>query len=269
MTTLEEMMIAAGREKGLMRYAKPFWRWINEVRLPMIRPFWGALYAERQLRMYWLPLMLKFMYREPLMRYRCASIGRRLQLEGVIPEIEGGGRITIGDNVRIGPRCSWVVGHKVSNDDATLVIGNSVSVGYQNMISVVKSVRIGDRTLLAGNVSIYDNPSHPMSPRRRFHHQPFDLDEAEPVVVGRNCWIGSNAFVLRGVTIGDNSIVAAASVVTKPVPPNVLVGGTPAKILRELPNDLPDWELSGTPRPDNIDGRTLSPVPQSGAGSRG
>jgi maltose O-acetyltransferase len=85
-----------------------------------------------------------------------------------------------------------------------------------------------------------------MSPRKRFLHEPYDLDEAEPVVIGRNCWIGGHAFILRGVTIGDNSIVAAASIVTKSVPANVLVGGIPAKVLRELPDDLTeaDWEAA-------------------------
>lgn len=243
---LDDMLLAVRRERGVLRYAKPTWRWLNEVRLPVIRPLFGILYGERQLRQIWWPLLAKMLYREPLMRYRCQSIGRRLQLEGVIPEISGSGTIILGDNVRIGPQCSWDIGHKVSQD-VTLVIGNDVSVGYRNLISVVKSCHIGDRTMLAGNVSIFDNPSHPLSPRRRFLHEPFDLDEAEPVVIGRNCWIGSSAFVLKGVTIGDNSIVAAGSVVTKSVPPNVLVAGSPAKVLRELPNDLTaaDWEAIG------------------------
>jgi len=227
-----------------MRYAKPAWRWANQVRLPVFRPVFGALYAERQLRAMWWPLLAKFFYREPLLRYRCESVGRRLQLEGVIPEIGGDGRIVIGNNVRIGPLCSWDIGHKVSTG-AELIIGDDVSVNYQNIMSVVTSVHIGARTMLAGGVSIYDNPSHPMSPRRRFFHEPFELDECAPVVIGRNCWIGSKAFVLKGVTIGDNSIVAAGSVVTKSVPANVLVGGVPAKVLRDLPADLTeaDWDI--------------------------
>ena len=238
MALLDDALIAAGRERGIMRHAKPFYRWLNEVRMPVIRPLYGALYAERQLREIWWPLLAKILYREPLLRYRCESVGHRLFLEGVIPAIGGDGRIIIGDNVRIGPQCSWDIGHKVSTG-ALLVIGNDVSVNYQNIMSVVTSVHIGDRTMLAGGVSIYDNPSHPMSPLKRYHHQPFALEDCAPVVVGRNCWIGSKAFVLKGVTIGDNSIVAAGSVVTKSVPPNVLVGGAPARVLRELPDDLP------------------------------
>ena len=226
-----------------MRHAKPLWRWMNEVHFPVIRPIVGALYAERQLRAIWWPLLAKIVYREPLLRYRCESVGRRLQLEGEIPEIIGDGAVIIGSNVRIGPRCSWFVGHKVS-PSAVLRIGNDVSVNYQNTISVATSVSIGDRTMIAGNVSIFDNPSHPLSPYKRFIHAPFELQECEPVTIGRNCWVGSQAIILRGVSIGDNSIVAAGSVVTKSVPPNTLVAGVPAKIAKELPNDLleGDWE---------------------------
>lgn len=250
MAVLDDLLLAAGRDQGILRYAKPMWRKINQARMPVIRPLYGLLYGERQARAIWWPLVAKFFYREPLMRYRCESVGRRLQLEGVIPEIGGDGRIVIGDNVRIGPICSWDIGHKVSREPAQLIIGNDVSLNYAGIISCVTSVHIGDRTMLAGMVSIYDNPSHPMSPRRRFHHEPFDYEDCAPVVIGRNCWIGSKSFVLKGVTIGDNSIVAAGSVVTKSVPPNTLVGGSPARVLRELPDDLPEseWEALGAPK---------------------
>src|SRR5262245_35384843 len=221
MAFLDDLLIAASRNEGVLRYARPMWRWLNDVRLPIPRPIVAALYAERRSRAIWIPLVAKFLYREALVRYRCESVGRRLQIEGRIPDIDGNGKVFIGDDVRIGEHCSWFVGHKVS-ENATLTIGNGVSVGYRGLISVAKSVTIGDRTLLAGHISIFDNPSHPMSPRRRFHHEPYDLDEAKPVVIGRNCWIGGGAYILSGVTIGDNSIVAAGSIVTKPVPPNTL-----------------------------------------------
>lgn len=242
MAYLDDLIIAASRGEGALRHVRPMWHRLNDMHLPLPRPIAAALYAERRSRSIWAPLVAKFLYREPLLRYRCHSVGRRLQIEGRIPDIDGNGTIVIGDNVRIGEHCSWFIGHKMS-ENATLTIGNDVSVGHRGMISAAKSVSIGDRTLLAGHISIFDNPSHPMSPRRRFYHEPYDLDEAEPVVIGRNCWIGGNAYILGGVTIGDNSIVAAASVVTKSVPPNSLVAGVPAKIIRELPDDLTadDW----------------------------
>src|SRR5882724_12509608 len=60
------------------------------------------------------------------------------------------------------------------------------------------------------------------------------LAEVAPVVIGRNVWIGIRCIIMRGVTIGDNSVVAAGSIVTKSVPPNTLVAGNPATPIRQL-----------------------------------
>jgi acetyltransferase-like isoleucine patch superfamily enzyme len=115
-----------------------------------------------------------------------------------------------------------------------LIIGNRVSINYRNIISVAKSVRIGDDTLIAGDVAIFDNISHPISPAKRLARAPITAGDVAPVVIGRNVWIGIGSIVLRGVTIGDNSIVAAGSVVTKSVPPNTLVAGNPAVPIKEI-----------------------------------
>ncbi len=72
--------------------------------------------------------------------------------------------------------------------------------------------------------------NHDLMPSRRTDMHP------APIVVGRNVWIGSNATILTGVTIGDNAVVAAASVVTKDVPENSVVVGSPARVVRSLPN---------------------------------
>jgi len=114
------------------------------------------------------------------------------------------------------------------------VIEDRVNVGYQNTFSVAVSVRIGADTMLSSRVQVYDNISHPLSPERRLRHEPFTLDEVSPVVIGRNCWIGSGAIIMRGVTIGDNSVVGAASVVTSDVPPNSLVAGNPSRVVRSI-----------------------------------
>ncbi len=219
-----------------MRFARPVWRKLLRVRIPVVRPLYGSIWALRPIvRRLW-GLALKILYREPMLRYRCDAVGLGLALEGPIPLIIGDGRISLGEGVRIGARNTWVVGFKVS-EGAELVIGDRVSVNYQTTISVAKSVRIGDDTMIAGNVQIYDNVSHPLSPARRLRHDSFTLDEAAPVVIGRNCWIGNQAIIMRGVTIGDNSVVAASSVVTKSVPPNTLVGGNPARVIKSIADD--------------------------------
>jgi acetyltransferase-like isoleucine patch superfamily enzyme len=234
---IDALLMSARRgDRGIMRYARPVWRTVQGARLPVFRPFFGLLYVEWNLRQTWLPLLVKFLYREPLLRYRCERVGARLQMGGTLPFIVGDGRIEIGDDVGIDTKTTWFVGFKVS-ESAELIIGDRVFIGYNAILSAAKSIRIGDDTMLAGNVKIFDNISHPLSPRRRLAHESFSLDESAPVVIGRNVWIGDGAVIMRGVTIGDNSIVAASAVVTRSVPPNTLVAGNPAVIKKEIGDD--------------------------------
>ena len=66
-----------------------------------------------------------------------------------------------------------------------------------------------------------------------FIHDSITMEEATPVVIGDNAWIGTGALILRA-SVGENSIVAAGAVVTKPVPPNTLVAGNPARVIRSI-----------------------------------
>lgn len=86
---------------------------------------------------------------------------------------------------------------------------------------------IGDDALIGHNV-VLATLNHHIAPAKRSALLP------APVHIGKRVWIGSNSTVLPGVRIGDNSIVAAGATVTKDVPPNCIVGGVPAKLIREL-----------------------------------
>jgi acetyltransferase-like isoleucine patch superfamily enzyme len=70
----------------------------------------------------------------------------------------------------------------------------------------------------------------------------FNIVKAEPIVIEDNVWITMNAIILPGVTIGENSIIGAGSVVTKSVPPNSLVGGNPAQVINQIKRDYPYWD---------------------------
>jgi acetyltransferase-like isoleucine patch superfamily enzyme len=226
------MVEAARQGRGVLRYARPARRALREVRLPVARPLIGAVYAVTQVWTILWHFATKVLYREPVFRYRCRRVGRRLTLEGAPPLIIGNGRIEVGDDVLVGSPCTWDVG-----PDAELIIGNRVSLNYRGVISVRDSVRIGDDTLIAGEVAIFDNTNHPVSPARRLARETPSRAEIDRVVIGQNVWIGLRCTIMRGVVIGDNSIVAAGAVVTKSVPPNTVVAGNPAVVIKSLTDD--------------------------------
>jgi acetyltransferase-like isoleucine patch superfamily enzyme len=225
--------MAARRGKGPLKHVRAARRALLGFRLPVVAPLAALLWAERDLRSRFWPLLAKILYREPLLRYRAEHVGRRLALEGRLPSLTGNGRLRIGDDVVMVGDGSWQIGFKVSTDPE-LIIGDRVVIGYKTTISVARSVRIGADTMLSSAVQIYDNISHPLSPSRRARHDGFTLEESSPVVIGENCWIGHSAIILRGVTIGDNSVIGAASVVTRDVAANTFVAGNPARLVRAL-----------------------------------
>lgn len=90
-------------------------------------------------------------------------------------------------------------------------------------------IYVGDGTMLGPNV-VLATAAHPILPELREQVYQYNL----PVHIGKNCWLGAGVIVLPGVTIGDNSVIGAGSVVTKDVPPNVIAVGNPCKVLREI-----------------------------------
>lgn len=106
-------------------------------------------------------------------------------------------------------------------------VGKNVFINAGCQFQDQGGIAIGDDTLIGHNV-VLATLNHGFEPARRK-----DLLPA-PIVIGRKVWIGSNATVLPGVTIGDHSIVAAGAVVNRDVPPDVIVGGVPAKVIKHL-----------------------------------
>lgn len=114
-------------------------------------------------------------------------------------------------------------------------VGDYFLANYNVTILDIAEVRMGDHVWIAPNTLI-TTVNHPLTPKGRREF----LGIAKPVKIGNDVWIGGNVTILPGVTIGNNVVVAAGAVVTKDVPDNCLVGGVPAKIIRELENDTDD-----------------------------
>ncbi|WP_371068488.1 sugar O-acetyltransferase [Sediminibacillus sp. JSM 1682029] len=108
-------------------------------------------------------------------------------------------------------------------------IGERFYANFDCTILDVCEVRIGDDCLLAPGVHIY-TASHPLDTEVR----KAGAEYGKPVTIGDNVWIGGRTVINPGVTIGDNSIIASGSVVTRDIPANVVAGGAPATILKEV-----------------------------------
>lgn len=90
-------------------------------------------------------------------------------------------------------------------------------------------IYVGDYTMLGPNV-VLATAGHPILPELR----PLAYQYNMPIHIGKNCWLGAGVIVLPGVTIGDNTVIGAGSVVTKDIPANVIAVGNPCKVLREI-----------------------------------
>lgn len=107
-------------------------------------------------------------------------------------------------------------------------LGRNVFINQNCTFYDLGGLEIGDDVMIGPNVSLITS-GHPVEPSRRR-----DFVVAKPIVIERNVWIGAGATIIGGVTVGENSVVAAGAVVTRDVPPNVLVGGNPAAVIRSI-----------------------------------
>lgn len=148
-----------------------------------------------------------------------------------------------GDFIAIGERNYFAEGCMVSawedyngyKYNPQITIGNNCSFGKMNHITCCNKITIGNAVLTGMYVLISDN-SHGEINAEALSISPLDrqLVSKGEVVIGNNVWIGDKAAILAGVHIGDGAIIGANSVVTKDVPANCVVGGIPAKVLRQL-----------------------------------
>lgn len=112
-------------------------------------------------------------------------------------------------------------------------VGDYFLANYNVVILDIAEFRAGDYVWIGPNTLI-TTIGHPLSPKGRREY----LGIAKPVVVGSDVWIGGNVTILPGVTIGNNVVVGAGAVVTRDVPDNSVVAGVPAKVIKEIENDI-------------------------------
>lgn len=147
---------------------------------------------------------------------------------------DGNGTVILGRGVALGYRRSPRMGDgeiMLQSREKNAVISIGDKVRFSNNVSLVatQGITIGADSLIGDQVMIVDSDFHDIDPDKRL-----EPGLSERVIVGKNVWLGSRVMVLKGVTIGDNAVIAAGSLVTKDIPPNTLAAGVPAKIVRPI-----------------------------------
>jgi acetyltransferase-like isoleucine patch superfamily enzyme len=191
----------------------------------------------KDLRPYWLKklyLQYRHWYTEYFLRPECEFLGAHHTI--MKPRYV---RIS-GPNIRIG-RSFTAIGesmHQVeigvwgrNPGEGRIEIGDCVLMSPGSRLSASDEITLGNGVMLANGAYVTDSDWHTIYDRT------VRDERVTPVHIGENVWLGDHATVLKGVTIGKNSIVAARAVVTRDVPENVVVAGNPAKVVKELDPD--------------------------------
>lgn len=188
----------------------------------------------QDLRPWWVKkayLRFRYWYTEYFLRPECESLGPwHTVMKPWYVNISG-------NNIRIG-KCFTAIGeqmHQVEigvwgreEGQGRIEIGDCVLMSPGSRLSASDEIVIGNGVMLANGAYVTDSDWHTIYDRTKRD------ERVTPVHIGDNVWLGDHATVLKGVTIGENSVVAARAVVTRDVPANVVVAGNPAKVIREL-----------------------------------
>lgn len=156
----------------------------------------------------------------------CTRVGRLPRVYGR-PRITNLGEIVVGDKFLF--FSNTVTSEMVAYPEGRIEIGSDVFINYGASLSAHRLVRIGDGCQIGSYACLMDNDYHRVEDRS----QP---GESIPIVLGKNVWLGVRVIVLKGVTIGENAVIGAGSVVTKNVPAHCLAAGVPAKVVRTFDN---------------------------------
>ena len=140
--------------------------------------------------------------RQKMLKEMFAEIGENCYIEPPFHANWGGAHVHFGDNVYCNFGCTFV-------DDTHIYVGDSTMFGPNVVVATA---------------------GHPILPELRVQGYQYNF----PVHIGKNCWSGAGAIIVPGITIGDNVVIGAGSVVTKDIPSNVIAVGNPCKVLREI-----------------------------------
>lgn len=160
---------------------------------------------------------------------------KNFEINGILC-VKNKGRLVIDDffNANSGKRYNPIGGDIilrliVAKKDAELIIGKKVGIS-NSTIYCTKRVEIGDNVLIGGGCKIWDTDFHQINSKLR---KSSNCIKSSSIKIGKNCFIGGQVIILKGVTIGDNCVIGAGSVITTDIPDNEIWAGNPAKFIKK------------------------------------
>ena len=149
--------------------------------------------------------------------------------------LNGKGRITFGKNFQNGVIAAHNYYSKYNyilamEENSAVIIGDNVIFANGASIQAISKITIGDNVMIGVNCFLVDTDGHDLDPDKRM----IGSGIASPITIHNNVYIYYNSVVLKGVTIGENSVIGSCSVVTKDIPANVFAAGNPARVIRNL-----------------------------------
>jgi carbonic anhydrase/acetyltransferase-like protein (isoleucine patch superfamily) len=218
----------ARSDHPLARATRSTYRAMSRFTLPapraVVRPALAAFLAGRgAFHFLWRVLVC-----EPLFKAYCTRYGRGLRTGVYVHWVQGKGDILIGDDVLVDGKCSLTFASRFA-ERPTLEIGDRTGIGHGCALTVARRITIGRDCRIAGGVHMFDSSGHPSDPAARRAGAAPSPEDVRPITLGDNVWVGRNAMIFPGVTVGEGSVVSAGAVVTSDVPPNTVVAGNPAR----------------------------------------
>lgn len=215
---------------------------VRGLEVPVCKPIHGFFYLLHKMLTGAIATLVRVLYWTPLFKSQLANTPGKLYLYCGMPLLLGPLKMTMGDGCRLSGQTT-ISGRASGAKKPELVIGNNVGISWQNEIFVGDRIEIGDNVRLAVKVRLVGYPGHPIDPVARARGESDSDDQVGTIRIENDVWLAAGVTVMGDVTIGTGTIVATGSVVTRDLPPGVLAGGVPAKVIKPL--ELPSENNNG------------------------
>lgn len=172
-----------------------------------------------------------------LYRGFCVRVGKNFKAGTYVPYVEGLGNVYVGDDVRFYGKQDYIFGG-IRDDVPEIHIGDGTVIGHNITFDIAGILTIGQKCLISRNVTFQDSRGHSINANERIEKRPAKEKDVYGIIVGNNVWIGTGSYIMPGVQIGNNCVIAAQTIVRGNIPDNSLVYSMHSKAIkiREISN---------------------------------